>query len=315
VQLNVYGQDSKIVAKSDAVIFNTKVAAATAMPTLPIATSTVALPTAAIATAAVTTGTTAITSSVTSTTSVAASVTISNESGFANIRSGPDTTFDLLGKLNQGETAPLKGKNQDGTWWQIAFAAGTGGVGWVRADLVQANAAAANVSVVAAPAKPTAPPAPPTASGPTATPPSVSAATIVPVAAATPSGPVCNASSPDWRGANASYPFCATKDLNWGQSEWDFTVFDNGRDGAVWLAWGVYGSNISQVWIHFVHDATICGFDRAAQREVNQQVALTGRYDFNITQFPYGGTYKVYLEMTLTDGRVVQWGQKKLCIR
>jgi hypothetical protein len=220
-----------------------------------------------------------------------------------------------VGKLNQGETAPLKGKNQDATWWQIAFAAGTGGVGWVRADLVQANAAAANVSVVAAPAKPTAQPAPPTSSAPTATPPSVSVVTIAPVASATPSGPVCDASSPDWRGSNASYPFCATKDLNWGQSEWDYTVFDNGRDGALWLAWGVYGSNISQVWIHFVHDATICGFDRAAQKEVNQQVALTGRYDFNITQFPYGGTYKVYLEMTLTDGRVVQWGQKKLYIR
>ena len=125
----------------------------------------------------------------------------------------------------------------------------------------------------------------------------------------------CSPVSPDWRGSNPNYPFCSNKDFNWGQSDWEYTVFDNGRDGALWLAWNLYGSNINQVWIHFVHDETICGFDRAAQQQVNEQVALSGRYDFNITQFPYGGTYKVYLEITLADGRVVQWGQKKLCIR
>ena len=318
VQLNVYGQDSKVIAKSDAVIFNTKAAAVAATPTSAPATPTQALPTAAAATAVITSATTTTqTTAATTTTSIAASVTISNESGFANIRSGPDTTYDLVGKLNQGETAPVKGKNQDGTWWQISFAAGTGGVGWVRADLVQANAAAANVAVVSAPAKPTAAPVP-TSSGPTSTPPGVVAIATAPVVAAataTPSGPVCNASSPDWRGSNANYPFCSNKDFNWGQSDWEYTVFDNGRDGALWLAWNLYGSNVNQVWIHFVHDETICGFDRAAQRQVNEQVALSGRYDFNITQFPYGGTYKVYLEITLADGRVVQWGQKKLCIR
>ncbi len=325
VQLNVYGQDSKVVGKSDAVIFNTKAAAIAATPTLAPATPTQAVATAA-ATAVITSATTTTgTTTTTDTTSIAASVTISNESGFANIRSGPDTTYDLVGKLNQGESAPVKGKNQDGTWWQIAFAVGTGGVGWVRGDLVQANAAAANVSVVAAPAKPTTAPVP-TSSGPTATPPGVVAATsapgvaatsapVVAVATATASGPVCDASSPDWRGSNANYPFCSNKDFNWGQSDWEYTVFDNGRDGALWLAWNLYGSNVNQVWIHFVHDETICGFDRAAQRQVNEQVALSGRYDFNITQFPYGGTYKVYLDITLADGRVVQWGQKKLCIR
>ena len=326
VQLNVYGQDSKVVGKSDAVIFNTKAAAIAATPTLAPVTPTQAVATSAAATAVITSATTTTgTTTTTNTTSIAASVTISNESGFANIRSGPDTTYDLVGKLNQGESAPVKGKNQDGTWWQIAFAAGTGGVGWVRGDLVQANAATANVSVVAAPAKPTTAPVP-TSSGPTATPPGVGAATsapgaaatsapVVAVATATSSGPVCDASSPDWRGSNANYPFCSNQDFNWGQSDWEYTVFDNGRDGALWLAWNLYGSNVNQVWIHFVHDETICGFDRAAQRQVNEQVALSGRYDFNITQFPYGGTYKVYLDITLADGRVVQWGQKKLCIR
>ena len=335
-QLNVYGQDNKILAKSDAVVFTTKAAPATEAPTLPPPTQAptqappTAVPTAAaaITTTETTSGTTSITTttatttSVTTSPSISASLTISNDSGYANIRSGPDTTYDLIGKLNQGESAPVKGKNQDGTWWQIAFAAGTNGLGWVRGDLVQANAAAASVAVASAPPKPT---APPTAAGPTATPPSVAgstpapgatAATAVAAVTATPSGPVCDASSPDWRGSNPSYPFCSNKDFNWGQADWEWTVFDNGRDGALWLAWNLYGSNINQVWIHFVHDSTICGFDRAAQRQVNDQVsASAGRYDFNIIQFPYGGTYKVYLDITLTDGRVVQWGEKKLCIR
>jgi uncharacterized protein YraI len=316
VQLNVYGKDNKVIAKSDAVIFNTKAPAATATPTAPLATPTQAVVPTVAPTAVVTSATTTTETAGTTGTTSAASLTINNDSGYANIRSGPDTTYDLVGKLNQGESAPIKGRNEDGTWWQIAFAAGTGGVGWVRGDLVKANDAATNVPVVAAPPKPTAQPAPPTSSAPTATPPSVAVETIAPAATATPSGPVCDASSPNWRGSNPNYPFCSNMDFNWGQSEWEYTVFDNGRDGAIWLQWNLYGSNVSQVWIHFVHDATICGFDRTAQRQVSEQLSpSTGRYDFNITQFPYGGTYRVYLDIVLTDGRSVQWGEKKLCIR
>lgn len=38
-----------------------------------------------------------------------------------NVRSGPGTNFSIVGKLQQGESAPLKGKSSDGAWWQIAF--------------------------------------------------------------------------------------------------------------------------------------------------------------------------------------------------
>ncbi len=311
-QLNVYGQNNKMIAKSDAVVFNTKAAPATPAPTLPPATPTRLAPTSFPTAAPISTTTElTLTSALTATSALTPAVTVNNDSGFVNVRSGPDITYDLIGKLNQGDTVPLKGKNADGSWWQITFGKGKGGVGWVRGDLVVANAAAKSVPVVSAPPRPTAPPMTDTPPGPTATPPSVAQAT----SAATASGPVCNASSSDWRGANPNYPFCVKADFNWGNSAWDWTVFDNGRDGKIFLNWNIYGSNINQVWIHFVHDATICSFDRPAQKTVNQQVGLTGPYNFNVIDFPYGGTYRVYLEITLTDGRVVQWGEKKLCIR
>lgn len=84
----------------------------------------------------------------------APSLTVTNE--FVNVRTGPDTVYDKVGELKQGQTAPVKGKSADGKWWQISFPGGAGGVGWVINDYVQANDAAINVPVAAAPARPTA---------------------------------------------------------------------------------------------------------------------------------------------------------------
>ena len=304
VQFNVYGPEDKLLGKSDAVIFSA--IPAPVAPTVPPPTPTVAPipPTAAPTAAPLTT-----TQTTTATVAGSPSVTVNNENGFVNVRSGPDTAYDLLGKLNQGDTAPVKGKNADGTWWQISYAAGTNGLGWVRGDLVKANDAAASVPVAQVPVKPTSPPAPPTSSAPTAAPTNVAAIT------ATPAGPVCDQSTPDWRGANPNYPFCAKQDITWGQANWEWDVFDNGRDGPLFLTWNLYGSNISQVTMRFDQNNDICGFARAAQKTVNQPVAASGRFDFNIKDFPYGGTYKVGLFVTLTDGRTVQYGEKRLCIR
>ncbi len=86
----------------------------------------------------------------------APSLTVTNE--FVNVRTGPDTAYDKIGELKQGQVAPVRGKSADGRWWQISFPSGPGGVGWVINDYVQANSAAANVPVAAAPPRPTAPP-------------------------------------------------------------------------------------------------------------------------------------------------------------
>jgi hypothetical protein len=69
------------------------------------------------------------------------------------------------------------------------------------------------------------------------------------------------------------------------------------------------------VSIHFDQSDSACDFARPAQRTVNQQVPASGTFNFNVGEFPYGGTFHVYLSITLKDGRVVNFGEKKLCIR
>ncbi|MBE7552248.1 MAG: FHA domain-containing protein [Anaerolineales bacterium] len=53
-----------------------------------------------------------------------------------NVRSGPGTQYSLIGQLSQSAPAEIVGQANaaQGQWWQIRFAAGPGGVGWVTAD-------------------------------------------------------------------------------------------------------------------------------------------------------------------------------------
>jgi cell wall-associated NlpC family hydrolase len=63
----------------------------------------------------------------------------------ANLRSGPSTNYSKVGKLRQGQTVKLLGRN--GGWFKVETQAGA--VGWIHGDLVQVNKAAADsVSVV-----------------------------------------------------------------------------------------------------------------------------------------------------------------------
>ena len=56
-----------------------------------------------------------------------------------NIRSGPGTSFNSLGTLNPQDVVSLTGKDANGAWLQIDFAAGPEGKGWVNAAFVQAK--------------------------------------------------------------------------------------------------------------------------------------------------------------------------------
>ncbi len=56
-----------------------------------------------------------------------------------NVRSGPGTDFNSLGTLNPQDVASLTGKDPNGAWLQIEFAAGPEGKGWVNAAFVQAQ--------------------------------------------------------------------------------------------------------------------------------------------------------------------------------
>jgi uncharacterized protein YraI len=56
-----------------------------------------------------------------------------------NVRSGPGTSFNSLGTLNPQDVVRLTGKDPNGGWLQVEFAAGPDGKGWVNAAFVQAQ--------------------------------------------------------------------------------------------------------------------------------------------------------------------------------
>lgn len=67
-----------------------------------------------------------------------------------NIRSGPGTNFSIIGKLEQGKTAPLIGKSPDDVWWQIAFPTEQES-GWVAAQFVTVSGETTSIAIVAIP--------------------------------------------------------------------------------------------------------------------------------------------------------------------
>ena len=77
----------------------------------------------------------------------------------ANVRAGPDRAYDIVGEVKRGQLLTVTGKNDNGEWLQIEFAAAPGGRAWVKIQdgtnqLVQPNAAANAAPVVTAPAPP-----------------------------------------------------------------------------------------------------------------------------------------------------------------
>jgi hypothetical protein len=91
-----------------------------------------------------------------------------------NVRSGPDTTYDIVDLFDDDEELTVVGKNADGTWWQVELADGR--LGWVYGQLVEQVGAFDGVAVAAnipPPPEPTAAPppaeeAPPAAAAPAA---------------------------------------------------------------------------------------------------------------------------------------------------
>jgi uncharacterized protein YraI len=56
-----------------------------------------------------------------------------------NIRDGPGTEYEIIGKLEVGQTAELTGTSPDLLWFAINFPSGRDGRGWVSAKFVSAN--------------------------------------------------------------------------------------------------------------------------------------------------------------------------------
>ena len=56
-----------------------------------------------------------------------------------NIRSGPGTTYEILGRMEANQTAVIIGINYDGDWWGIKVLSAENGIGWVSAIYVRAQ--------------------------------------------------------------------------------------------------------------------------------------------------------------------------------
>ncbi len=61
-----------------------------------------------------------------------------------NVRNGPGTNFNILGRLRSRQAAAIVGKNADGTWWQIRFGDTPA---WVNANVVRTTGNAGSVPV------------------------------------------------------------------------------------------------------------------------------------------------------------------------
>jgi hypothetical protein len=82
-----------------------------------------------------------------------------------NIRSGPGTSYPVVGAAKAGDTSSLVGRNEASTWVQVEYPPGSGSTAWVFAELVQISGDPTSVAIAQV-APPPAPPAQPSAPEP-----------------------------------------------------------------------------------------------------------------------------------------------------
>lgn len=76
-----------------------------------------------------------------------------------NVRSGPGTDYPVLGQFEPGQTAPVLGRNNDTSWWEVSLTDNS--LGWVFGELVTLSGSPQAIPVAEAPPPPpTATPAP-----------------------------------------------------------------------------------------------------------------------------------------------------------
>jgi uncharacterized protein YgiM (DUF1202 family) len=75
--------------------------------------------------------------------------------GAANVRSGPGTTYTVIAVVTRGQQVALLGRNADISWARVRVGDGT--TGWLNASLIQSNVPISSLPIVQdAPATPTA---------------------------------------------------------------------------------------------------------------------------------------------------------------
>ncbi|RME75756.1 MAG: hypothetical protein D6784_07320, partial [Chloroflexi bacterium] len=150
--------------------------------------------------------------------------------GGVNVRSGPDVSFDRLGRLEEGQSAAVTGQNEAGDWWQIEFAAAPNGKGWVAAAVVDFSGDPRAVPVVPSAGENST--AVPAASTPTAVP------TPQPVAQVEAVAPLNVRAEPSLDGTvvGGLYPGYTAEVLAVSpDGEWWQIVYPDGPDGTAWI--------------------------------------------------------------------------------
>lgn len=95
-----------------------------------------------------------------------------------NVRSGPGTQYDIIGRLAANTDVEIVGQNSAGTWWYIVYPNAVGERGWVAAEYVPSS----NAALVPLVEAPTATPTPTETPSPTPT----TEATGTPIPTSTP---------------------------------------------------------------------------------------------------------------------------------
>ncbi|MCS6846446.1 MAG: SH3 domain-containing protein [Anaerolineae bacterium] len=150
IQLKGINDKGEPVIASDAIFITIQAPQPTATPTAaPTPIPTVAPSITETPTAAPITDTAAITGTG-ATTPTTSGVLLSPraENDYVNVRELPDLTARLLGQINKGQSVPVRGRNADGTWYQINFPAGPDGAGWVYALVASVTGVTTTLPVV-----------------------------------------------------------------------------------------------------------------------------------------------------------------------
>lgn len=94
------------------------------------------------------TATTTATTDAGATTPVVVLLSPRAENDFVNVRALPDINAQKIGEVTKGQSVPVRGKNADGTWYQINFPTGPDGAGWVLGAVASITGVTTTLPVV-----------------------------------------------------------------------------------------------------------------------------------------------------------------------
>ena len=148
--------------------------------------------------------------------------------GGVNVRAGPGLDYDLLGRLAEGATVVVVGKNETGDWWQIEYETGEDGLAWIANAVVDFVGDSDQIPVAAPPLEEGAPTPTPS---PTPTP--------TPAGSVEATDPINVRAEPSLEGTivGGLYPGESADVLAVSEdSEWWQIDFPDGPDGKGWVS-------------------------------------------------------------------------------